>query len=1347
MYHANGHYTVVQSPDGDQVVTVPHVRASAKKFGGTRLSSFPVGAVPAPGPYKVCTCPDRVVAVTINFQDGHHCGYASKHRIDGELYLATSDFVGRPGDSGSPLFHECSPGVKKVVALYEGTAKAFGSTFAVFSSLRSMDYHSWDWALREYNGASSEVVTKALALEALVGEGAMNTSWGRPTKRRTAGKVRSTGSAPPSVTKVENNIYNVLSNEGEVSTVITKTGKLPLNVMIETKEGVEIQAKIDQLWSVLTRVKKSLDANQKVSWGDDTEISELSDLFAGMAHLQDEHEDLWAQFDQLKAQAEELQNPAETSVSFHAKAKVANFNYNLNVTLSKFKLVADGKCRYMKSCGYGPFSATVSAPYGDVGFETQSLHRPEQEKYALYLSDHFSWMTELDKLRKTALDVLSKTKGGVFRFGTPEKVFKTEMKALLDYDPFKLECQSLVQLNDAFNGEAGKTSSGPIAMHPTKKLEWNEMLKAPNFISCLRDIMTNPDRLCHSRPVFAHAVKYEWLKHTKRFRIFSMDTFEAHIWARATFTQMVERQLGKCISFDWPIRTGLGTNPVIWMAYQTSLARKIPKFFTKRRLIVDQTQADTNVWEKPRTWFCDVIYESYSSPDNATYFRREILASSLNLDGRTRWAMADGKLYRLDPKLVDQLPSGHYLTNVVSSYVYRSILRAFYRYGGLADEKTLAPLLPDYEEQSGDDQQDILPDEGLLRESELITWFESFGVMKSKVRINNGFVGSEFLGKKVAAVCRDDVPWYTGKKRTLYLPLPTRPWRMPTVFLDKDIDPEDASRSYLMETMGLLSFDVENISQSARDWFKLEWYPMLDAAYAGLEEALGVSDEETKVTTEKVTFEAHSLRATSGDKMSKKEQKEVHHIAQVIDKLAQEMKSIRRSKEVSKKTHTRVKGDPDPLDDGSTESGIRAAASVFYPELVTNPRVPDEVTVATATNQTVDQFQLTTLNSPGPYEMIIAVKPALDAQISYSSAFSSGICSAKTDRNNVGYSSLSGIASYARVVSCSITVACTSAALDLNGLWVAGNLPCFDGTVSGGGIVGTRYSTFSQIREFARGSFTPDKNSFRMVWIPGNPEDRDLEPVTDTIESDNTVMYVAISTSAAQALNINVVTNIEYIPISSAQQVIATQAVVADPSAYAKALNTTAQQAAMAVTTVTDPKEAVKPSNIGKMVSAVAGVAGKALSGDLIGAAKSAFNNAGDIVSGLKDGYNFISSAIGSWFGVSNHSDRFLHQLVGLGTLSEEELKVMGVELKTLIDRGDLPVEIGIAFKAVADLRIRPVHQYGRRIPKFCGFMWKENGTTVFGEGAKRSDRFTMKDGNEEGDFIPLAFPIKSARR
>jgi len=323
-----------------------------------------------------------------------------------------------------------------------------------------------------------------------------------------------------------------------------------------------------------------------------------------------------------------------------------------------------------------------------------------------------------------------------------------------------------------------------------------------------------------------------------------------------------------------------------------------------------------------------------------------------------------------------------------------------------------------------------------------------------------------------------------------------------------------------------------------------------------------------------------------------------------------------------------------------------------------------------------------------------------------------------------------------------ITISCTSAALDLNGTWCAGNLPAISVATSGAGVVGTSYDYFSGIKEFARGSFTPDKNSFRMIWMPANPEDRDLEPVTEQIESDNTVLYVAISTNQVQQLLVNLTSNVEYIPIRTAQQLVETKAVVADPSAYAKALNTCAQQAAMSFTSITDPKEAVKPSNVSKMVSAVAGIAGKAMSGNLLGAAKDAFANGGDIIGGLKDGFNFISSAVGSWFGKTARTDAILHQLVALGTLSDKDKTKVASELKELAEAGEIPIELASSIKQILDLQLEPVHQYGRRIPKFVGLRWQREGKLFYGASANLSDRYRMVEQEREEYAVLSPAPV-----
>ena len=154
-----------------------------------------------------------------------------------------------------------------------------------------------------------------------------------------------------------------------------------------------------------------------------------------------------------------------------------------------------------------------------------------------------------------------------------------------------------------------------------------------------------------------------------------------------------------------------------------------------------------------------------------------------------------------------------------------------------------------------------------------------------------------------------------------------------------------------METIGLRSFDHPQIQEVSKKWFFETWYPLLDSAYRGLEEALDVSDGETKMDEGKVHFEAHSLRATDGDNMSK-ERKEVHHITQVVDKLAHEMRMMKKS------TSGAPHGGPSRKVTSSDAQGALTGMQTMFPEALPGCRIPDDVAVPTCTTQSVTRFEI-----------------------------------------------------------------------------------------------------------------------------------------------------------------------------------------------------------------------------------------------------------------------------------------------------------------------------------------------------------------------------------------------------
>lgn len=316
-----------------------------------------------------------------------------------------------------------------------------------------------------------------------------------------------------------------------------------------------------------------------------------------------------------------------------------------------------------------------------------------------------------------------------------------------------------------------------------------------------------------------------------------------------------------------------------------------------------------------------------------------------------------------------------------------------------------------------------------------------------------------------------------------------------------------------------------------------------------------------------------------------KEKKEVHHISQVVDKLATMMAKNKNSKQ---KLIKAPKG-PKRMADVSQQQGEYAAASVFYPEQLPGARIPDRVAIPTATSQTLTTLEAKSVLFTSGNALYFRFLPNTAGCVRVATTATGDLVATENTFPMNGDATLSTLCDQLRVVSASMRITSTDAALNIEGIWYAVNHKTESAT---GTLVGLNpFNIVPKYRNRGSGSFVNENPAMRFVWFPGDEEDQDFEPYPGQLSADNTVTDVLILYSTSNhAVKADVTMNLEYSPTSAATQVVPATSVVGDPSTYGQVLQQGMSTANM--TSVTSPSfndDAAKVRNGIKSITSVVG--------------------------------------------------------------------------------------------------------------------------------------------------------------
>lgn len=376
-----------------------------------------------------------------------------------------------------------------------------------------------------------------------------------------------------------------------------------------------------------------------------------------------------------------------------------------------------------------------------------------------------------------------------------------------------------------------------------------------------------------------------------------------------------------------------------------------------------------------------------------------------------------------------------------------------------------------------------------------------------------------------------------------------------------------------------------------------------------------------------------------------------------------------------------------PVDISAEERAIVTAFSTMHPELMRG-KVADSITSATSELRTVTNYGVATVNNgAGQFEAMLRVHAFMNDQVYSTSTWAAGVCATAGYADNPMYASWTGSIGEVRLVSMSVVVECTTPALNMTGNWVMGN-----SRSSMVPLVGAAYSTYAQVVDFAKGVFTVDSPTARMVWMANDESDRNFIALTESpasLGNNGTVIFVSLTSGGTVGVfNIRITCNWEAIPVPAAQSIVSTTATPTDPGTFTQAMAAASDAAIKHVDAVTDPDEADRSSGqtLAEISTAALGVAGDVLEGDIPGLAKDAMKALSPVKDAIGEAVGFVADGISSLFGLSVHGDAILRAVMQIGVMCEDE-KVLD-EIRALDSKFKLGGALYNPVSAIALLQL-----------------------------------------------------------
>lgn len=390
------------------------------------------------------------------------------------------------------------------------------------------------------------------------------------------------------------------------------------------------------------------------------------------------------------------------------------------------------------------------------------------------------------------------------------------------------------------------------------------------------------------------------------------------------------------------------------------------------------------------------------------------------------------------------------------------------------------------------------------------------------------------------------------------------------------------------------------------------------------------------------------------------------------------------------------------VDISAEESGVRSALSTLHPELIRGAKVPDAVTSSTATLALTQNYTFNTVNyGSGRFEWGMQICPCMNDQLVIPNTWAGGVVTATGYADNYAYASLVAAVAEFRVVSMSFELTNNTNGLNVQGRWSIGN------TRSGlAPLNGVNFDAYSSVPNYVKGTFTVDDPKCRMVWLASDETDRFFKSLTGTVptaEQTALVLFVE-SGGLTNTFNLLITTNLEVIPVQSAQTFIPTTANPCNVSTFTDAMSAGIDQAVRGQDKVTNPDKA--DSSVGgtlaTMAKAAVGVAGDVLT-DIPGLGKIAEKALGPVADTIGSAVNFFADGIGSLFGMTPVTDGLLRQAMALSSISDTDFADAMKQLAVIERSLELKGELTRSFETLRKLELNIWAESVRRRPSYRG--------------------------------------------
>lgn len=1219
--------------------------------------------------YTTCSCKDALRLKREVFV--HVTGFSSVgvvHFVErrGGALVAFASYSTRPGDSGSPVFSNCPTcGMTAcVVGVHWGSTVSKGKEFNIFTVLPWVGLRA-GVDVPEGKGYSSAPdanepyyepqYTDRIQREIDDVDARLENKTAHKRKV-TVGKRVEKGHVVYKGTTVIGKTQQAVTQAVEKLAMDSDEYKVDDHDRIATAKrlidvNVEIQAELDFLAKLEREAKNAYSEREQESYQ-----LKIDDSLDRYERLVEEEKKLGARANRIRrdmrailAQARDSVNP-ESEVCYDEETQ---------------PVVVGPRQSFDSSAVFKPFSGVISCSYevvkNSIGIkervETTSTVKGDPDvDYCLpglnrmhhYCLEHIQAIAEASASRKQPLDL------------TP--TFDMMLGEIPDDCCHPLEFEEFCS---TLTGSVGNGSPGPFSRYSTKAQHFNRVYLLDDGPSRF-DAVRNGDWSRTQPPAFSCFPKNEPRKKGKRQRMIGLPDFDSFCFLRSWVYGIIEFVNSQHGRKDYWSRIGMSM-------YAPSLNKtldswKFDKLSDGYNIIQDITAADLHLDPVYIRQFLICLHRRIKRvrsdcPPIEKFYEAMFVSEQgyvMILPGQTAFKV---------PARYAHLISGTYLTGIVNTAVW-------YALGNFVLRECKVDVV--HRDQGGDDSG-VLARGKQPDPQDLVRSWAKLGV-PAKVQINPGLTGYEFYGREYKFHPTSRV-WSFKLKRL---------WKLAVSFGAAVRDESELIAVYV-ETCGLMYVDylskelvdsVSSIALSRAAYVVSLFQSLYNRGNSFLGPSSAVAAAIVSCSTRETKMSRNFAPKRAANPAKKAQQAKTSNLqngngvrAAVTQALSDSKKGMAKG---AGNALLRGVASRAPAKLSAEQEALSTAASTYMPELIPDVRVVDSVATGTSTFQTTQRFSFATIANGASYEMVGVVCPFLNDAIFTAATYSAGVVATFAVADNPGYAAATGVYTHFRCVSQSVVVSCITPALNMSSTWAIG---CARNSLVN--IIGSNYNSLAGTKGWAKGQFAVDEKGqdCRMVRISGDESDKYFVPITDTINTTSSysaktvIFFTTTSGTAAGNYELTIVSNWEAIPSLAATQFVTVKQASADPATYERAMSAGAQAASSDPRVVTSPYDSDSSSHkmLGDMAKSAVGALGAVSSGDFVGAAKQAVNALSDLPGSLSEGVDFLASAVGSLFGLTDNAEVFLRSVLFLSSLRDDEVKDVVYSLAKLESTKVLP--------------------------------------------------------------------------